>query len=208
MIGFKAFLEEQKKGALHVFDIDDTLFHTTAEVKVKNAKGRTIRRLSNAEFNTYKLKPGQKFDFSEFRNAQKFKHESKPIHPMINTMNKVQKNIGKHPNSKVIINTARADFDDKHKFLSKFKDHGVDIDKIHVHRVGNMPGNELPADKKVKVVKQYIDKHSHKKVIMYDDSKTNLRALLNMKKEYPDVNFIAFHVKPDGTMTKFKHGDE
>jgi hypothetical protein len=208
MIGFKAFLEEQKKGALHVFDIDDTLFHTTAEVKVKNAKGRTIRRLTNAEFNTYKLKPGQKFDFSEFRNAQKFKQESKPIHPMINRINKVQKNIGKHANSKVIINTARADFDDKHKFLSKFKEHGVDIDKIHVHRVGNMPGNDLPADKKVKVIKQYIDKNSHKKVVMYDDSKTNLKALLNMKREYPDVTFIAFHVKPDGTMTKFKQGDE
>ena len=208
MISFKAFLEEEKKSVLHVFDIDDTLFHTTAEVKVKNAKGRTVRRLTNSEFNTYKLKPGQKFDYSEFKNAEKFKRESKPISPMIKRMNTIQNKANKGANHKVIINTARADFDDKHKFLSTFKDHGVDIDKIHVHRVGNIPGDELPADKKVKVVKQYIDKHDHKKVIMYDDSKSNLRALINMKKEYPDVKFIAFHVKPDGTMTKFKHGDE
>ena len=208
MIRFKAFLEEQKKGALHVFDIDDTLFHTTAEVKVKNAKGHTIRRLTNAEYNTYKLKPGYKFDYSEFHNAKKFKNESKPIHPMINTMNKVQRKVAKGGNNRVIINTARADFDDKHEFLNTFRKQGVDIDKIHVHRAGNIPGDELPADKKVKIIRQYIDKHSHKKVIMYDDSKTNLKALLNMKREYPDVTFMAFHVKPDGSMTKFKHGDE
>ena len=34
--------------------------------------------MSNSEFNTYKLKPGQKFDFKEFKNAKKFRNESKP----------------------------------------------------------------------------------------------------------------------------------
>ena len=203
MISFRQFIEEAKKGSLHVVDIDDTLFHTTAKVRVRNAAGKIVRYLSNSEFNNYKLKPGQKFDFKEFRSAKKFHDESKPIHPMIDKMNKIQANVKKHPNSRVIINTARDDFDDKNKFLDTFRKQGVDIDNIHVHRAGKIPGDELPADKKVKIIKQYIDKHNHKKVIMYDDSKTNLRALLNMKKEYPDVHFIAFHVKPDGSMTKF-----
>ena len=207
MISFKQFIEEQKKGSLHVVDIDDTLFHTTAKVRVRNAAGKIVRYLSNSEFNTYKLKPGQKFDFKEFRSAKKFHDESKPIPMMINKMNKIQANVKKHPNSKVIINTARDDFDDKTKFLDTFRKHGVDIDNIHVHRAGKIPGNDLPADKKVKIIKQYLDKNNHKKVVMYDDSKTNLRALLNMKKEYPDVQFIAFHVKPDGSMIKFKEGD-
>jgi hypothetical protein len=202
MIGFKEFLEEEKKGTLHVVDIDDTLFHTTARIKVRNAKGKIVKYLTSSELNNYKLKKGQKYDFKEFRSAKKFHDESKPIHPMINKMNKIQKNVTKHPNSKVIINTARSDFDDKNKFLDTFRKHNIDIDKIHVHRVGNMPDGDA-ASKKVKIVKQYIDKNSHKKVIMYDDSKTNLQALLNMKKEYPDVKFIAFHVKPDGTMKKY-----
>ena len=203
LLTFKQYIEESKKGTLHVVDIDDTLFHTTARVGVKNAKGKIIKYLSNSEFNNHKLKPGQSYDYKEFKNAKKFHDESKPIHPMINKVNKIQKNVSKHPNSRVIINTARADFDDKDKFLDTFRKQGVDIDKIHVHRVGNMTGPDNAASKKVKVVKQYIDQHSHKKVIMYDDSKTNLEALLNMKKEYPDVKFIAFHVKPNGTMKKY-----
>jgi len=199
LLNFKQFIEEEKKGTLHVVDIDDTLFHTTAKVRVRNSKGKIVRYLSNSEFNTYKLKPGQKFDFKEFKNAKKFRNESKPITPMINKMKKMHKN----PHSRVIINTARADFDDKHEFLNTFRDHGVDIDKIHVHRTGNDTSDDLPAYKKVKVIKTYIDKHDHKKVVMYDDSKTNLKALLNMKREYPNVKFIAFHVKPDGSMSRY-----
>jgi hypothetical protein len=207
MIGFKEYILEGSKGSLHVFDIDDTLFHTTARVRVRNANNRIVRYLSNAEFNDYKLKSGETFDYKEFNNSKKFKNESKPIRPMINRMNRIQNNISKS-NGRVIINTARADFDNKNEFLDTFRKQGVDIDKIHVHRAGNIPGDEIPADKKVKIIKQYIDKHKHKKVVMYDDSKTNLRALLNMKKEYPDVKFIAFHVGPDGTMTKFKYGEK
>jgi len=203
MIGFKEFLKESKRGTLHVVDIDDTMFHTTAKIRVRNSKNKIIRYLSNSEFNTHKLKPGQKYDFAEFRNAKKFHDESKPIPNMINKVNKIQSNIGKHPNSRVIINTARADFDDKDTFLDTFRKQGIDIDKIHVHRVGNMPGNDLPAHKKTKVIKRYIDQYGHKKVIMYDDSRSNLNAFLDMKKEHPDVNFIAFFVKPDGTMIKY-----
>lgn len=205
---FKEFLEEEKKGTLHVVDIDDTLFHTTAKVRVRNSQGKIIRYLTNKQFNDYKLKAGEKFDFKEFKSASKFKRESKPIQPMINKMNRIQKAVGGKGNSRVIINTARADFDDKNEFLSKFREHGIDIDKIHVHRAGNIPGDENPAHKKVKIIKSYIDKHNHKKVVMYDDSKTNLNALLNMKKEYPDVQFIAFHVRPDGSMTRHKEGDK
>lgn len=207
MKSFIQYLNEQRQGSLHVVDVDDTLFHTTARVRVRNSAGKIIRYLSNQEFNDYKLKPGEKYDYKEFKSASKFSRESKPIHKVISKINKIQSNLGKKKNSRVIINTARADFDNKHEFLNTFRKQGMDIDKIHVHRAGNMPGDELPADKKVKIIKQYLDKHNHKKVIMYDDSRTNLKALLNMKKEYPDVTFIAMHVGPDGTLSRIKDGD-
>jgi hypothetical protein len=203
LLTFKQYIEEAKKGTLHVVDIDDTMFHTTARIRVRNKEGKIVRYLSNSEYNRHKLKPGQTYDYKEFKNAKKFHDESKPIKPMINRVNKIQKNLNKRPNSKVIINTARADFDDKDTFLDTFRKQGVDIDNIHVHRAGNDTSKGLPADKKVKIIKQYIDKNSHKKVIMYDDSKTNLQALLNMKKEYPNVKFIAFHVEPNGNMKKY-----
>ena len=203
LLTFKQYIEEAKKGTLHVVDIDDTMFHTTASIRVRNKEGKIVRYLSNSEYNRHKLKPGQTYDYKEFKNAKKFHDESKPIKPMINRVNKIQQNLNKRPNSRVIINTARADFDDKDTFLDTFRKQGVDIDNIHVHRAGNDTSKGLPADKKVKIIKQYIDKHSHKKVIMYDDSKTNLQALLNMKKEYPNVKFIAFHVEPNGNMKKY-----
>jgi hypothetical protein len=204
LLTFKQYIEEAKKGTLHVVDIDDTMFHTTARIRVRNKEGKIVRYLSNSEYNRHKLKPGQTYDYKEFKNAKKFHDESKPIKPMINRVNKIQQNLNKRPNSRVIINTARADFDDKDTFLDTFRKQGVDIDNIHVHRAGNDTSKGLPADKKVKIIKQYIDTNTHKKVIMYDDSKTNLQALLNMKKEYPNVTFIAFHVKPDGSMTRLK----
>jgi hypothetical protein len=39
LLNFRKFLEEEHKGTLHVVDIDDTLFHTTAKVRVRNSKG-------------------------------------------------------------------------------------------------------------------------------------------------------------------------
>jgi hypothetical protein len=204
MISFKRFLEEQKQGHAHYVDVDDTLYHTTAKIGVRDPSGKVVKRLSNSEYNTHDLPKGHSYDYSEFKDADKFSRESKPIPRMIHKVNKIQRNIGRHPNSKVHLLTARADFDDKHKFLDTFRRQGMDMDNIHVHRVGNIPGNEHPAAKKARVISDHIKKHGYKKVSMYDDSKANLQALLNMRKEHPDVHFTAFHVGPDGNMTHYK----
>jgi transposase-like protein len=208
MIRFTQFLDEEKKPALHVFDIDDTMFHTTAKVRVRNSSGKIVKYLSNSQFNDYKLKPGEKYDFKEFKSAKKFHDESHPIHKMISKVKRIHGTVKKNPHSKVIINTARSDFDDKDKFLKTFKNQGIDIDDIHVHRAGNIQkSNESPAVAKTRIIKDYIQKHGYKKVMMYDDSKTNLRALLAMKKEHPGVKFVAYHAQPDGSIKIFKDGD-
>lgn len=202
MRNFKSFLAE---GGLHMFDIDDTLFHTSDKIHVKDKFGNTVQTLNNQEFNQHKLPKDHTYDFSEFRNADKFHKEGEPIHPMINKLKAIQKNVEKKTGSKVIINTARADFDKQSKFASKFKKHGIDINKVHVERAGNIPGDEPPSEKKVKVVKKYLDKHPYNHVTLYDDSKQNLSRLLKMKKEYPNVKFHAYHVQPDGTTKKLNH---
>jgi hypothetical protein len=208
MKSFIQFLEESRRGTHHYVDIDDTLFHTTAKIGVKDHNGKIYKRLSNSEFNTHDLPNNHSYDFSEFRNADKFAKESKPINPMIARVKKIADNIKKHPNSKVHLLTARADFDDKDKFLDTFRQHGLNMNDIHVHRVGNVPGNASPAKKKADLIGQHLKKFGNRKVVMYDDSKANLNALLNMKKEHPDVNFSAFHVGPHGDMTPHKDGDK
>lgn len=62
-IGFT--VNKTKSNKIILFDLDDTIIHTTAEIMViKN--GECIKKLSNAEFNDYILKPGESFDFGEF----------------------------------------------------------------------------------------------------------------------------------------------
>jgi hypothetical protein len=205
MKNFKNFITESS-GGLHMFDVDDTLFHTTAQIHVKDKSGKSVQTLSNSEFNTHSLPKDHHYDFSEFRDADKFNKESKPISKMIDKIKKVHKKVRGKEGSKVILNTARADFDNKEKFLDKFRQHGIDIDKIHVERAGNIPGDEHPAEKKAQVVRNHLARNDYKHVSLYDDSTSNLNRLLKMKQEYPLVKFHAYHVQPNGSVKK--HNDE
>jgi hypothetical protein len=188
-------LLELKQGlSLSIFDIDDTLFHTTAEIKViKN--GQIVRSLNNQEFNNYQLQPGESFDFGEFRDAEKFNRESKPIRPMIAKLKAMLKNA---EDSTVIMLTARADFDNKEKFLSTFEKYGIDMSRVHVHRAGNLPGDDIPAEKKAVWVRRYLNTGKYSRVRLYDDSRTNLRVFKELEKEYPNVDFDAYYVDPKG----------
>jgi hypothetical protein len=88
--------------------------------------------------------------------------------------------------------------------LDTFKKHGVDIDDIHVHRAGNIPGDYPPAQKKLHYIRQHINNDGYKEVHFHDDSKSNLNAFLGLQKEYPDVRFHAWHVGEDGKIRKHK----
>jgi hypothetical protein len=196
--------EAARMSSLHVFDIDDTLFHTHAKIHVLDPMGRSVQTLSNAEFNDHNLPRGHSYDFHEFRSADKFSRTSQPILRMLNKLKAIHHHIVKVPNSRVIMNTARADFDDRDKFLATFRRHGVPIDKIHVHRAGNIAGNALPAVKKNQVLKPYLDKHGYGSVHMYDDSRTNLHHFLKLRAEYPNTKFNAWHAQPDGTIKRYE----
>jgi FMN phosphatase YigB (HAD superfamily) len=180
---------------LVIFDIDDTLLHTTAKIKVVK-DGQIIRDLTNQEFNNYQLQPGEEFDFGEFRSAEKFRQESKPIEPMLRKLKTILAHAG---NAKVIMLTARADFDDKDTFLQTFRDLGIDMSRVHVHRAGNIPGNEAPAYKKAVWVRKYLDTKQYGHVRLYDDSMSNLRVFKELQQEYPTVDFRAVYVGPGGT---------
>lgn len=191
--------QEQIMGnmGLTIFDIDDTLFHTTAQIKVIK-DGKVVRSLTNQEFNNYELQPGEEFDFGEFRNAEKFARESKPIKPMINTLKRI---LDRAANTKVIMLTARADFDDKDKFLGTFEKYGIDMSRVHVHRAGNLPGDDPPAYKKAVWVRKYLNSGKYNRVNLIDDSMSNLRVFKSLEQEYPAVDFDAYFVKPEGSVS-------
>ncbi len=193
---FKEFIGT---GTLTIFDIDETLFHTKAKVKVVKG-GRVVRELDNQEFNTYERKPGEEYDFGQFKNAEYFRKTSVPVEKMIDRARKVVKAKG-NPHSKAIICTARADFDDKEMFLQTFRDHGIDIDQMHVERAGNL-GIDSSAEAKKVVFRKYLNTKNYIKARLYDDAMSNLKAFLTLKDEYPAIEFEAYFVKSDGSIRK------
>jgi hypothetical protein len=199
MFSLRQYIEEQATKGLTIFDIDETMFKTKAKVKViKN--GETIKSLTNQEFNKYKLKPGEKFDFGEFRSAEVFYKTSTPIGKMIGKVKAILKNATKR-GSRVIIVTARPNFDNRDLFLKTFREQGIDIDKIYIERAGNL-GSGPAADNKKVIFKKYLDQNIYARMRLFDDDMKNLKMFLGLKKEYPDVSFEAFLANPDGRVRK------
>ena len=201
MKNFITYLEEAQGKGLTIFDIDETMFITKAKVKVvKN--GEVIKKLDNQEFNTYKKKAGEEFDFGEFKDAKVFNRTSTPIARMINKVKAILKNATK-AGSKVIIVTARPNFDNKKLFLDTFRKQGIDIDKIYVERAGNLGTGPAAKNKEV-IFRKYLDQNIYKRIRLFDDAMSNLKAFLSLQKDYPNVSFEAFLAKPNGSVSRVR----
>jgi len=187
---------EIKPKKLVIFDIDDTLVYTQTKVHVvKN--GRVVNSLNSHDFTHYKLQPGEEFDFGDFRNAKEFFDNSRPNIPM---MNQLKRDI--NTGNKVVMVTARADFDDRELFLDTFRKFGIDMNKVHVYRAGNSKQGTTE-DRKKTIIKQLLDQATYSKAIMYDDAKPNLHTFMELKKDHPGTLFYAWHVSLDGDATEY-----
>lgn len=198
MENFRAYISEAKNKGLTIFDIDDTMFKTKARVKVMPS-GKT---LTPQQFNTYKLGKGEEFDFGEFKSAKLFQQTAVPIGKMIAKFKAILKNAVRS-GSKVIIVTARADMDDKKLFLDTFRSHGIDIDKSHIIRAGNL-GMKSSAEAKAQVFKQFLDTNEYSRIRLFDDDKSNLKALLSLKDDYNDIEFEAWLANDKGQIKKVR----
>jgi hypothetical protein len=183
---------------LTVFDIDDTLMKTTATVKVVRPDG-SEQNLTAEEFNTYKLKPGEQFDFGEFKDAKLFRATSQPIKTLWRTAQTTLSNIGKRPGSRVVIVTARSDMDDKNEFIHTFQDHGLDMSKVHVYRAGNVGAGSSAANKKI-IIRKLLESGDYTETRLFDDHIGNLESFLELKTEFPDIIFKAYPVGKSGNI--------
>lgn len=198
----REFLPENEQpatgGKLVIFDIDDTLVNTDTEINVVK-DGKIVKTLNSQEFTHYKLEPGEQFDFSNFRDSDEFAATAKPILPMINQLNR---DIA--TGNKVIMVTARADFNDRDKFLNAFRSLGVNMDGVdHIYRSGNIQAKVPTETKKRMVIGKLLSQEKYDKVIMYDDATPNLDAFLSLKQDYPWTDFYAWHVDHDGGASEY-----
>lgn len=193
---------ESKVASLTIFDIDDTLFMTDTYVHVIKG-GKRIKSLTPAEFNVYKVRNGESLDFSDFRSADVFAKTAKPIATVFKTAKSIISRFSAFANKKIVIVTARGDLDDKHVFLDTFKKYGFDIDKVHVHRAGNVGGGSSAENKKV-VIRKLIQDGNYEMVRLFDDAKSNLEALHDLESEFPNIKFETFFVAHDGSISRYK----
>lgn len=200
MLSFKSFITEQTRGkGLTIFDIDETLFQTKALVKVMK-DGKVVQSLDNQAFNTYKLKDGEKYDFGEFTSAEIFQNTSVPIMKMIQKAKAIIRN-AVNAGSRVIIVTARSDFDDKKKFLDTFRRYGIDIDNVYVERAGNLKLGSSAKNKRF-IFHKYLRKGEYERVRFFDDAMSNITMFKALAKQYPNISFEAYHVHHDGSIRK------
>jgi len=146
----------------------------------------------------------EEFDFKEFRDAEKFYNESKPIKGMMAKAKAILKNTLKNELSRVIIVTARDDFDDREKFLDTFRKYGFDIDRVRVERAGKIKDIRSTAISKMVIIRNYLNTKQFSRVRLFDDSTENLKAFLHLQKEFEDIKFEAYFVKEDGTIRTVK----
>lgn len=186
-------------------DIDETIFKTFALIYVLDKEtGEIKKKLTNQEFNTYKLRPDEKWDFREFRDAKLFRKTSIPIPQTIKRIKRMFQNIDRR-GSRVILLTARSDFDNKDRFLATFKLHGIPIDDIYVERVGNFISNpdiykmiikkqgipKSTADQKAKVITNYLSTGEYRRVRLIDDDLRNVKDFVRLgktfEKRHPEI---------------------
>ena len=199
---FNEFLAEKAGKGLTIFDIDDTMFVSKAKVRVQNTNTGKIKELTPQEYNNYKLGNNEVWDYGEFKSAKLFYKTATPIARMIEKAKAIIKNATAR-GSKVIIVTARADMDNKDLFIKTFEAHGIPMKNVYVERAGNVGGKNSAANKTV-VFKKYLDTNKYARVRLFDDHMDNLKALLDLKKEYPNVEFFAYLADLKGSVKRIK----
>lgn len=160
-----------------LFDLDDTLIHTTAEILLFK-DGKFIRKISNTEFNDYVLKSGESFDFAEFDDPKIL--ASSKFTKYWNTLKREYRK-GTH----IGILTARSDCDMIKNFLL---DNGIRIKDELVMAI-NDPKLGLSGtiqQKKAEAIK-ILANAGYNTFIFFDDNEGNLQSAKKLEKEYDIV---------------------
>ncbi len=180
---------------INFIDIDDTIFKTDTRIQVIDEEGNVKKRLTTEEFDKYVLKPGESYDFSESLDSEIFYKTAKPIKNVLDKINDILNNA---KNNKIIFLTARADMNDKDKFLSVFKKYGIPVDDknlVYIEHAGNLM-LEAPIAKRI-IIEKYLSNGNYKKVRLIDDSERNLKEFLKLRNKYPNIKFEAVQVTKD-----------
>jgi hypothetical protein len=180
MISLRDYILEQftvagtQSDKILLFDVDDTLIKSDVKVHViKN--GEVIKKLSSTEFNSYKLQPGESFDYSEFEDEDILNNRSVFL-KYWDTLQREYKD-GTH----IGILTARSNKDMFYRF---FKSNGITIKNELVFAINdpklNLKGSTIE-ERKAEVIKR-LAKWGYKTMVFFDDNEANLKTAKKLEK--------------------------
>ena len=81
--------------------------------------------------------------------------------------------------------------------------HGMPLRKVFVERAGNI-GSGSSAKNKAVVIRKYLDTGNYARVRLFDDHRENLQALLDLKRDYPQVEMFAYLADKNGNVKRIK----
>lgn len=157
-----------------LFDVDDTLIHTTAQIHILK-HGKFLKKISNAEYNEYKLGPGEEFDYTEFEDPKILDKEE--FTKYWQTLKREYRK-GTH----IGIITARGDCDMIYNF---FKKKGIEIKKELVFAIGD-PKMKLVgsvAKRKATIISK-LAWLGYRTFVFFDDNEANLKSAKDLEKTY------------------------
>lgn len=201
MYTFKEFLIERTNSnkSIYFIDIDETLFHTFAKIKVLDKNNTVIKQLSNNEFNSYTLGDGESYDFGEFRDSTMFDETSIPIEQ---TLKFVRDRI--KDGDEVVFLTARASFDSNKQLKNTFRKNGINMNKrgVYIEMVGNLKRGTTEERKKY-VINKFLLTDKYTKVTVMDDYVPNLKIVNELMSVFPKIRFTTIYIK-DGKISRVK----
>lgn len=173
-------MKEQK---IVIFDLDDTLIHSEAKIRVFNSdSNEMISSLSPTQFNYHIPGQSQYFSFEDF-DCEKILGRSK-VYP--STFRSLKRYLSK--GVPVAIITARSN---KKIILDFFKSKNVHLKPSLVYPVSNpkstFTGNI--AQRKKQAIVELINK-GYNNIIFYDDNIENLAAALELNSDKVQVKII------------------
>ena len=177
----------RNKKDIVIFDVDDTLVVTRSMIKVSNPTTGFSTELTPQEFNTFKSRKNDKFDFSDFRNLDILKG-GKIIEWVFNILKRSIKK-GKP----VGIITARDDA----KLIQQFLAHnGININPNYIFAINDtaLGFKGSTAEKKKAAFMKFV-KMGYTNFEFFDDDKENIKLANSLNKELPDVKMKATLIK-------------
>lgn len=151
-----------------LFDVDNTLIASDIRVYVRK-NGEIVKKLDTAEYNTYKLQPGESFDYTEFKDEELLNKNS----VFLKYWDTLQREY--HKGTHIGILTARSDQDMFYRF---FKNHGIDIKQELVFAISDpkikLQGRTIE-DRKASAIKK-LAKWGYDTIVFFDDNIENLRT--------------------------------